>query len=121
MKNISFHCSFSNFNPNSDEEYADPSEETAEQVSQVILQDNTQVVEELSELRKTITKHTRMTAQLIKETMDLQERFAKYFEGAAQRDAQRIDLEEMRAVQQNEMIKQMVLQNSILQKLLDKM
>nr|CAH7749187.1 unnamed protein product [Callosobruchus chinensis] len=112
---------FSNFNPHSDEEYADTSEQPAEQVSQVILQENPQIVEELVELRKTITKHTRMTAQLIKETMDVQERFAKYFEGAAQRDAQRMDMEEMRADQQNEIIKQMVLQNSILQKLLDKM
>ncbi|CAH1954173.1 unnamed protein product [Acanthoscelides obtectus] len=111
---------FSNFED--DEDYVDSLDQpAAETVNQVIVQDNTQLVEELSELRKTISKHTRITTQLIRETMEIQERFAKYFEGAAQRETQRIDLEEVRVEQQNEIIKQMALQNSILQKLMDKL
>ncbi|XP_072381160.1 uncharacterized protein [Diabrotica undecimpunctata] len=87
-----------------------------------IMQDSSapQIVEELAELRKVITKQNRTNTEMLRQSNELHSKIVQYLDGAAQRETQNLELEETRMEQQNEVIKQMKIQNALLQKLLEK-
>ncbi|CAG9830618.1 unnamed protein product [Diabrotica balteata] len=87
-----------------------------------IMQDSSapQIVEELVELRKVITKQNRTNTEMLRQSNELHSKIVQYLDGAAQRETQNLELEETRMEQQNEVIKQMKIQNALLQKLLEK-
>lgn len=80
-----------------------------------------QVVEEVSELRKSIMKQNKINAELVRQSNEFQYKIVQHLDAATQRECQNLELKETRMEQQNEIIKQMKIQNSLLQKLLEKM
>lgn len=78
------------------------------------------MVEEISQLKDVITKSFRFQAQVLKQTTDFQQKIIKHLDYATQRENNSLKLQQARIEQQNEVIKQMRTNNSLLQKLLDK-
>lgn len=99
----------------------DYSENPLQSTESYILQESGPLVEELSELRKVVSKNYRTTSQILQQSSDLQSKIVQYFENSAQRDCQRLELKEAKIEQQNEIIKQMKIQNSLLQKIVEKL
>ncbi|CAG9864855.1 unnamed protein product [Phyllotreta striolata] len=92
--------------------------------TEYIIQDNfglTQVVEELTQLRKVVVKNNKTNSDILSKSNELNMKIVSYLAGATQRETQTLELEETRMEQQNEIIKQMKIQNSLLQKLLDRL
>lgn len=86
-----------------------------------VLQESGPLVDELSQLRDTITKNYRFQAQSLKQSTELQQKIARHLDHAAQRENNALKLQQARIEQQNEIIKQMRTQNVLLQKLLDRL
>lgn len=84
------------------------------------MQESSHIVEELSQLRETITKSCTFQSQMLKQSTDLQQKILRHLDYRAQRENNSLKLQQARIEQQNEIIKQMRTQNSLLQKLIDK-
>lgn len=102
---------------------ADTTDEDFLQNTEYVVQDSgsSQIVEEISELRKVVTKQNKVQSDILRQSNELNQKIVHYLDGATQRECQTLELEETRMEQQNEIIKQMKLQNNLLQKLLDKL
>ncbi|XP_057658931.1 uncharacterized protein LOC130895575 [Diorhabda carinulata] len=82
---------------------------------------SSQVAEELAELRKSVMKQNKINAELVRQSNEFQYKIVQHLDAATQRECQNLELKETRMEQQNEIIKQMKIQNNLLQKLLEKM
>ncbi|XP_023026785.2 uncharacterized protein [Leptinotarsa decemlineata] len=91
--------------------------------TEYIIQDasQNQILEELSELRKIVSKHYKMGTEYMKQSNELHSKIVHHLDGAKERECQSLEFEETRIEQQNEVIKQMKIQNSLLQKLLERL
>lgn len=78
------------------------------------------MVEELSQLRDSITKNHQYQIDILKKSTELQQKIVRHLDNAATRENNSLKLQQARIEQQNEIIKQMRTQNTLLQKLLDK-
>lgn len=96
------------------------SENQGEQTESYVLQESGPLVEELIEIKKVITANSKVTSRLLQQSNEIQSRVIQYLENCKQRDSHRLELYEARIEQQNEIIKQMKIQNSLLQKLFEK-
>lgn len=102
--------------------YPDTNEEVSHMSTpdRFIVQESGPLIEELSQLRETMSKSARFQAHLLKQSTELQKKIEKHLENSAQRETNSLILQKAMVEQQNEIIKQMKLQSSLLQKLLDK-
>lgn len=85
-----------------------------------VVQESGPLLEELSQLRQTMSKSSRFQAHILRQSLELQQKIVKHLDNCAQRESNSLKLQQAMIEQQNEIIKQMRLQNNLLQNLVDK-
>lgn len=85
-----------------------------------VLHESGPLVEEVAQLRDTVSKNNQIQTQFLRQSIEFQQKILIHLDNTAQRETNSLKLKQARIEQQNEIIKQMHLQNALLQKLLDK-
>lgn len=92
-----------------------------EQSKPNVLKLSKNIVKELSDLRKEISNHDRLNSDLLHQLNILQSKSIQYFESCAQRERKNLELKETDGEQQIEICKQLKIQNSLLQKMIERL
>lgn len=113
---VSIYLIFSIFRFSGEDENSNPMGGT----DAYVLQESGPLVEEIAQLRDSVAKNNQIQTQFLRQSIELQQKILIHLDNTAQRETNSLKLKQARIEQQNEIIKQMHLQNSLLQKLLDK-
>ncbi|KAJ8943290.1 hypothetical protein NQ318_017308 [Aromia moschata] len=107
------------------EEFSTEDQMEYTQPSYTVIQPETEslhstLIDEISDLKKLITKHSKTNVQMLKEMSRNQEKILGCLEQSAEMQNKQLEIEERKVEQQDELINQMKIQNELMQNLLDK-